>query len=202
VWWTAIANSSPLVAAMYPSKPPDLLIFLENRRIVPKWRSVPPSPPALLDSAEVLQNQAFLEPPENDRVAPRCSTVGRPGNPYKHAGKGVLGDAHLDEDGFSSQDPANGRGSPAGLTPGFGVLSGLSRKLSHGHRLDLLEGAPFNRALMRWVNRAAPSSSLNTNGTPARRYSDRPFLTRHHGLRAAPMTTQPSESRSAALSLR
>jgi len=30
---------------MYPSKPPDLLIFQENRRIVSKWRSVPPSPP-------------------------------------------------------------------------------------------------------------------------------------------------------------
>jgi hypothetical protein len=28
-----------------------------------------------LDSAEVLQKQAFLEPPENDGVAPRCSTV-------------------------------------------------------------------------------------------------------------------------------
>jgi hypothetical protein len=35
---------------------------------------IPPSPPSILDSAEVLQKQAFLEPPENDGVAPRCST--------------------------------------------------------------------------------------------------------------------------------
>ena len=31
---------------------------------------IPPSPPSILDSAEVLQNQAFLEPPEMDGVAP------------------------------------------------------------------------------------------------------------------------------------
>jgi len=36
---------------------------------------VPPSPPPLFDSAEVLLNQAFLEPPENDGVAPRWSTA-------------------------------------------------------------------------------------------------------------------------------
>jgi hypothetical protein len=34
----------------------------------------PPSPPPTFDRAEVLQNQAFLEPPENDGVAPQCST--------------------------------------------------------------------------------------------------------------------------------
>jgi hypothetical protein len=33
---------------------------------------IPPSPPSILDSAEVLQKQAFLEPPENDGVAPWC----------------------------------------------------------------------------------------------------------------------------------
>jgi hypothetical protein len=30
---------------------------------------IPPSPPSILDSAEVLQKQAFLEPPEDDGVA-------------------------------------------------------------------------------------------------------------------------------------
>jgi hypothetical protein len=35
----------------------------------------PPSPPSILDSAEVLQKQAFLEPPEIDGVAPWCGTM-------------------------------------------------------------------------------------------------------------------------------
>jgi hypothetical protein len=35
----------------------------------------PPSPPPISDSGKVLQKQAFLEPPENDGVAPRWSTV-------------------------------------------------------------------------------------------------------------------------------
>jgi hypothetical protein len=33
----------------------------------------PPSPPPIFNRAEVLQDQAFLEPPENDGVAPQCS---------------------------------------------------------------------------------------------------------------------------------
>jgi hypothetical protein len=36
---------------------------------------VPPSPPPIFDSEKVFQNQAFLEPPENDGGAPRWSTV-------------------------------------------------------------------------------------------------------------------------------
>jgi hypothetical protein len=53
---------------------PYLLGFLHRTG---PWKRVPPSPPSFLDSAEVLQNQAFLEPPENDGGAPRWSTAGR-----------------------------------------------------------------------------------------------------------------------------
>jgi hypothetical protein len=34
-----------------------------------------PSPPSILDSAEVLQKQVFLEPPDNCGIAPQCSTL-------------------------------------------------------------------------------------------------------------------------------
>ena len=35
----------------------------------------PPSPPSILESAEVPQKQAFPESPEVDGVAPQCTTV-------------------------------------------------------------------------------------------------------------------------------
>jgi hypothetical protein len=43
------------------------------RETVP-WVRIPLSPPPIFSSEKILQNQAFLEPPENDGVAPRCST--------------------------------------------------------------------------------------------------------------------------------
>src|ERR1700687_184271 len=44
------------------------------RETVP-WVRIPLSPPSNLDSAEVLQIQAFLEPPDFDGGAPRWSTT-------------------------------------------------------------------------------------------------------------------------------
>ena len=51
---------------------------------------IPPSPPSHFDSEKVLQNQAFLEPPENDGVAPRWSTEVTQIAIFETPGKGVI----------------------------------------------------------------------------------------------------------------
>jgi hypothetical protein len=43
--------------------------------LAPGKMGAKPSLSAIDFSAEVLQKQAFLEPPENDGVAPQCSTL-------------------------------------------------------------------------------------------------------------------------------